>query len=167
MSLFGSARDISLFRHINKELLNNIIQTEVDFYKLDLYQTKTNIYGEAPRNKTYYTPVRLAALITRNDIVNTTDDYTIDTNQTVQFAFLRDGILDEMNLVPEIGDIINWNEQYWELDSININQFIAGKNDSTNKTIGSQFGSNWSYICQTHLTRIDRTKLEIKNFGNN
>lgn len=159
MALFTSERDISFFRHINKELLNNIIQQEVDFYKLNLYETKSNIYGEAPKIKTYYNPVRLSCLITREDINNETSNFGVDTKQLITFGFLRDGILDEKNLVPEIGDLVNWNEQYFEVDSININQFISGKSDLTNKDVGSGFGASWSYLCKTHLTRVEKLNL--------
>jgi hypothetical protein len=34
MALFGGSRDISLFNTLNKELINDIIQTEVGYYKL-------------------------------------------------------------------------------------------------------------------------------------
>ena len=33
MALFGGQRDISLFRHINRELINDIIDTKVDIVK--------------------------------------------------------------------------------------------------------------------------------------
>lgn len=165
MALFGSARDISMFRHVNKELINDIIQTEVDFYKLILGETKINIYGEASDGKSYYIPVRLPCLIAREDIVNTTDEMGVDTNQNLTFGFLRDGTLNEINLVPEIGDIIEWDEKYWEVNAININQYILGRNDQTNKTIGDGFGANWSYMCKTHLTRRNKLQLTQFRFG--
>ena len=63
MSLFGSSRDISFIKKINTELLDNVIQQEVDYYKYYLSETKgssaANLYGEASSQKTYYTAVRL------------------------------------------------------------------------------------------------------------
>ena len=47
MPLFGGARDISLIRTMNRELINDIIQTEIAYYKLELDQTITNVYGES------------------------------------------------------------------------------------------------------------------------
>lgn len=161
MALITTSRDISLFRVINKELLNNIIQQEVDYYKINLYETKTNIYGEAPKVKTYYNPIRLTCLITREDINNDTSNFGVDVKQGVTFGFLRDGILDEKNLIPEIGDLVNWNEQYYEVDGININQFVSGKSDLTSKDVGPEFGASWSYLCKSHLTRVE--KLIIVN----
>lgn len=166
MALFGSARDISMFRHINKELINDIIQTEVDFYKLILGDTKVNIYGEASEGKSYYLPVRLPSLIAREDLTNVNNEMGVDTDQILTFGFLRDGTLDSIGLVPEIGDIIEWDEKYFEISSININQYILGRNDQTNKTIGDGFGANWSYMCRTYMTRRSRLKLNNVRFGN-
>ena len=56
MALFGGSRDISLFHNLNKELINDIIQTEVAYYKFALEQTKINVYGEAP-GKQYFEPL--------------------------------------------------------------------------------------------------------------
>ena len=53
MALFGGSRDISLFNSISKELINDIIQTEVGYYKFVLEKTSTNVYGES-KNKVYY-----------------------------------------------------------------------------------------------------------------
>lgn len=165
MALFGSSRDISMFRHINKELINNIIQTEVDIYRIILGDTKRNIYGEASSNKKYYIPIRVPSLINKENIINTTDELGTDTDQVVTFGFLRDGTLDELGFVPQIGDIIEWDEKYWEIDNVDINQYILGKNDATNKTVGSEFGANWSYLCKTHLTRRSKLHIEKVRFG--
>ena len=61
MALFGSARDASLIRSINRELINNIIDVEVAFYKLSLNDTKANMYDESDK-KVYYQPIRLNCL---------------------------------------------------------------------------------------------------------
>ena len=62
MALFGGSRDVSLFHNLNKELINDIIQTEVAYYKFALEQTKVNVYGEAP-GKQYFEPLKVACLI--------------------------------------------------------------------------------------------------------
>jgi len=36
MALFGEARDISMFRHVNRELMHNIISQQCVLYKYDL-----------------------------------------------------------------------------------------------------------------------------------
>ena len=66
MALFGRKRDVSLIKNISKELINDIIQTEIAYYKFALEQTSTNVYGEAP-GKNYYEPLKIASLINRQD----------------------------------------------------------------------------------------------------
>ena len=39
MAIFGSSRDISAFRHINRELLWDVITQQVSFYKFKLGET--------------------------------------------------------------------------------------------------------------------------------
>ena len=104
MALFGGARDISLFNTLNQELLKDLIQTEVAYYKFVLSQTQINVYGEAP-GKNYYEPMKIACLITRIDQSWSSDDFGSDVNQTHDFAFLKDELKD-INLVPEIGCLI-------------------------------------------------------------
>jgi hypothetical protein len=63
MALFGEKRDISMFRHINRELMGNIISQQAAFYKYRPSQTNSNIYGEASQEKFYIGPVLLYCLI--------------------------------------------------------------------------------------------------------
>ena len=87
MALFGGLRDINLFHTINSELLKDIIQTEVAYYKFALEQTSTNVYGEAPR-KNYYEPLKIACLIDRKDQAWSSDVFGSDVNQSISFKFL-------------------------------------------------------------------------------
>ena len=66
MALFGGSRDISLFQSISKELINDIIQSEVGYYKFVLERTTANVYGES-MGKMFYEPVRIACLMKRED----------------------------------------------------------------------------------------------------
>jgi len=163
MALYGSSRDISLFVHLNKELLNNIIQQEVDYYQVYLPETGAegidDLYGEASGQRAYYDPVRIACLIERQDLNTIVEDQTgMDKTQIVSFRFLRP-MLREYNLVPLEGDIIEVRGNYYEINAINQNQFVLGKDGEYPKNVGNEFGENFSIICQTHLTRV--SKLQV------
>lgn len=164
MSLFGSARDISMFRRINRELLQRIIDTEVGIHKLILEDSKTNIYGESA-GKQYYLPVRVHAHITRGDQQYTGEDYGMDVTQTTEFRFLRDDLVD-LNLVPETGDIILWDESYWEIDAVQENKYVVGKNADTNLA-GNTHGASWQIVCLTHLTRESNVQIREFRYGHN
>ena len=49
MALFGSSRDVSFVRKMNRELMGNIISQQCAFYKYRLVETKVNLYGEIGR----------------------------------------------------------------------------------------------------------------------
>lgn len=156
--IFGSQRDFSLFVGINRELLSDVVEQEILYYKFSLEQTEVNIYGEG-MEKIFWEPVKLNCLITRGDQTFNVDDFGPDLTRESSFAFLRED-LTLVNIVPEVGDIILWHENYYEVDNTTENQLFLGKDDSYNFTqYGSNFGASVSIICQTHLTRADRVGL--------
>ena len=164
MALFGSARDISAFRHVNRELLWDIITQQVAFYKFKLGETLVNIYGEASGEKYYNGPTLFNCLIDRNDQQYADVPYGVDINWQVQFAFLKDDLIDS-TLVPEVGDIILYNENYYEINSIISNQLFVGKdpdypNDTNPLNPGlEQFGYNVSIVVKAHVVPGDKVGI--------
>lgn len=165
MALYGPARDIALFRSVNRELINDIVQSEVDIYKLDLSSTNTNIYGESD-SKGYMVPVRMAAIIKPQSQSDGYTEFGPDLKQLVKFSFLRDD-LKVIDLVIEVGDIIAWNEGCFEVDFIVENKLFMARNPETNKTISDNWGWNAAINVDTHLSRKNRSQLEQTRFGSN
>lgn len=157
MALYGKYRDISLFNTLNKELIVDIIDIEVSIFKLSIENTSTNLYREAD-NKIYYAGVKIPCLINRSAQQYNFDNPTIDFNQSIEFQFLRD-ILVDFSLVVEVGDLVQYNGEYYEIDNVIDNQYILGKNPDYAST-GTEWGSNFSIIAQGHITR--RSKLNIE-----
>ena len=52
MALYGEARDISLFRHINRELIHNIISQQCVLYKYDIEETPSK-YSYMTKHEDY------------------------------------------------------------------------------------------------------------------
>jgi len=160
MALFGSSRDISFIKKINNELLDNIVQQEVDFYVLSLADMASNLYGEASQGKTYYRPVRLTCLLERGDQTYVADDqFGVDVTQQMTFKFLKPK-LRELNLVPKAGDIVEVRGVYYEIDQVNENQFVVGRDGDYGKNVGPEFGESLSEICIAHYTRVTRLQIE-------
>jgi hypothetical protein len=170
MSLYGENRDISLFRHLNRELINNIIEQKVGYYKLNLDKTQANIYGESV-TKTYNDPVLLNCLIERGDTDPKTDELGMDVTRNMKFRFLRDDLAGidlstelgadgkgfTYNIVPEVGDVILWNNDFYEVNNANENQLIVGKDPSysyASQTDG--YGSSWSIILECFYIRPEK-----------
>ena len=158
MALFGGSRDISLFNKISKELINDIIQTEVGYYKFVLERTTANIYGES-EGKVFYEPVRIACLMKKEDQAWASDDFGSDVDQNVDFRFLKKELKD-INLVPEIGDILLFKNNFYEVDTRIENQLIMGKDpDYAISTGATDFGSSHSIILTAHLSRVEKLNL--------
>ena len=167
MALFGGARDISLFRHVNRELMGDIITQQCAFYKYKIEETKVNLYGEAAEEKYYMGPVLLNCLIERGDQEYPETDLGTDFNWGATFKFLRDDLLsaaEDFNanfsptdhnygaeLVPEVGDIMLYNEGYYEVDNVISNQYYMGKNPDYPNQPG-----NWNpdFALHVHVRKL-------------
>jgi len=158
MALFGKNRDINLFHTINNELLKDIIQTEVAYYKFALEQTIANVYGEA-MGKNYYEPVKIACLIDRLDQSWASDDFGSDVNQSISFKFLKNE-LKTINLVPNIGDILLFRNNFYEVDGKIENQLIMGRDpDYAISTETTDHGDSFSILINTHISRVEKLNL--------
>lgn len=169
MALYGEARDISLFRHINRELMHNIISQQVVYHQYDLVETNVNIYGEAAEGRVFQEPILLYSLIERGDESSPIFDEVGTVEQNLTFRFLRDDLVD-IQLVCEQGDIIQWKNLYYQVDNVITNQYFVGKNpDYPNKDSNGNnpletglenFGTNLSVICQAHYVPADKVGLD-------
>ena len=158
MALFGGSRDISLFHNLNNELLKDIIQTEAAYYKFALEQTTSNVYGES-MGKNYYEPLKIACLIDRSDQAWTSNEFGSDVNQTINFKFLKNELKD-INLIPEVGDLLLFKNNFYEVDSRVENQFFMGRDPDyaiSEETV--DFGDSFSIILNTHISRVEKLNL--------
>lgn len=160
MSLFGSSRDVATFKIFTKELVEDIVSQEVGYYKIQLSDTQPNVYGESMK-KYFIGPVLIPCLIVRGDFGRQDTEYGPDATRTIDFRFFKDHLI-EANVVPEVGDFVMYNEDYYEVDNVNENQLILGKNPDYQYSSGpSNFGQSYSIILTTHYSSPD--KLGITN----
>ena len=188
MALFGEARDISMFRHVNRELMHNIISQQCVLYKYDLDETKVNIYGEASKDKFYHPPVLLYCLIETPNQDFPENEFGPDFSWNPTFRFLKDDLLPSTNgleecyndnpngagLVTEVGDIIMYQKAYFQIDSVKISQFFTGKDpaydfkdDNGNNPLETdlnRFGYNVSVIVDTHYVPADKVQIQLERF---
>ena len=158
MALFGTQRDAKFLASVNRELINNIIDTEIEFFKLILETTNSNTYGESD-SKSYYDSIILPCIITKENKTSTMDDYGHSYTRTAQFGLSRD-LLEKADFYPEVGDIVLWDNEYYELDNIESNQYFTGKNPETWPN-GTTHGYSVSIVCDAHVTK--QTSIGITN----
>ena len=147
MAQFVSQRDVDFFDGLNSELIDSIIDTKINVFKVSLHDTEVNLYGES-MSKVFFPGVTVGCLITPEDSAVAMVEYGPDIDQAASFAFHRK-TLQTQNLYLEIGDIIEWNSGYYEVNNIIENQFISGQTTHSH-----------SILCTTHLTRKSKLKLE-------
>ncbi len=143
---FFSERDLKVINSFNSELMGDVIQTEIILYKMAADQTQINLYGESDPNtgKMFYPGVEITALIDKADIDTPYDEFGPDRNQTVVFKF-RENMLKLVNIYPEIGDIVKFNNQFFECDNVVQQQFLGGQEDKSH-----------SIIVNTHYSRLSK-----------
>lgn len=148
MARFVTKRDFEFIQHITRELIDETMDVGVVLYKIVVQSTKVNLYGES-LIKPRYTPVAVNAIVEYNkNTQTTTEGFGVNQDQQVVFRFAR-RLLQEVNTYPEIGDIVGYNNHYYEIHNITETQLIAGKP-----------GFNTAIICSAHLTR--RTSIDIE-----
>ena len=164
MALFGGQRDAKFLAAINSELLNAVIDTELEFYKLVVESSNSNIYGES-ESKSYYDSILIPCLITKDDKSANMDDYGHTYTRSSKFAISRD-ILVKADFYPEVGDIVFWDNEYFEVDNVDANQYFAGKNPDTWPN-GDSHGYSVSIVIDAHATRQTPQAIKDIRFGGN
>ena len=159
MPLFHGTRDAGLVHKFNMELIADIIDTEVAIYKLSIQDAKTNLYNESDK-KIYHSPVKISALIDRQPQTYEGTEFGQDYTQVCNFGFIRE-YLKQYSIFVEVGDVIEYNGEWWEIDEIQENQFFGGKNPDYSFAT-ERWGHNVSIIANTHLTR--RSRIHIEEF---
>ena len=167
--MFARQRDVSLIRHINRELMGNVITQQAAFYQFKLEETKVNIYGEAAEEKYYNGPFLFNCLINRQDQQYPENEEGIQFQQGIDFYFLRDDLVDA-NVVPDVGDIMLYQEGYYGVQSVIANQYWSGKNpdypnnnsDGTDNPLNPNlqlFGTNLSVLVSTYYIPADKVAI--------
>ena len=167
--MFTRQRDVSLVRHLNRELMGNIITQQAAFYQFKMEETKVNLYGEAAGDKYYNGPFLFNCLINRENQNYNMGDDGVEYLQGIEFYFFRDDLVDA-NIVPLVGDIILYQEAYYGVQGTVANQYWGGKNpaypnndsDGTPNPLNpglSEFGNNLSILCSTYYIPADKVAI--------
>ena len=149
--------------------MGNIITQQCALYQFKLEETKVNIYGEAAEAKFYNGPFLFNVLINRSNEEYAENEEGIQFGQPIDFYFFRDDLVDA-DVVPEVGDIILYQEGYYGVQSTVANQYFGGKNPDypNNNSTGDpnplnpnldQFGSNLSILVSTYYIPADKVAI--------
>jgi hypothetical protein len=142
------------------------MKTDVAYYKINLYQTKKNIYGES-LEKWYYQPFLIKTTIDRSDDVVVNEMFGPDIDKAIKCTIPKvaweqgnAGLIEGKNMLPEIGDIIydRSTERYYEVNNIvssytpiNANIGVGQSNCPQSELV--------TYIISCHQTRASKLNL--------
>jgi len=123
---FIPQKEIDTIDSMNEELIDEIIGQSVDIYKVSIDNTDENVYGEST-TKYYEVGFRVNCLILFNEPEIIQDEFGADENSSIEMYFQRNNLSSgSLNFYPEMGDIVDWNEHYWEINGTTEPQLIAG-----------------------------------------
>ena len=121
---FVPQKEINLFDSMNEELIDEIVGQSVDIYKISVEDTQENLYGESS-TKYYNDGFRVNCLINWSEPNIESDEFGADVNTSIEMYFHRTTLV-EAGFYPEIGDIVDWNDIYFEVNAVTEPQLIAG-----------------------------------------
>jgi len=162
MALFTGNRDAGFLRGISMELMHQVISSEVLIFKISHESTSTNIYGEAI-DRRYKPGVRVFAKSTPEDKQSQTDSDILDFNRSIIFSFLK-ADLKNQNIFLQEGDIIMYDDTYFEVDNVNDNKYWSDRNPNTNigmtQNNWALHGYDHTIVCETHQTKRNTLNIE-------
>ena len=123
---FVPQKEFDLINSMNEELIDEIVGQSVDIYKVNIENTEENLYGEST-TKYYDVGFRVNCLILFNEPTVEQDEFGVDTNSSIEMYFQRENLASgSLNFYPEAGDIVDWNDYYWEINGTTEPQLVAG-----------------------------------------
>ncbi len=123
---FIPQKEFDLINQMNEELIDEIVGQSVDIYKVNIDRTDENIYGESS-TKYYDIGFRVNCLIEYAEPEIIQDEFGADLNSNITMFFQRENLASgSLNFYPEIGDIVDWNDFYWEINGTTEPQLFAG-----------------------------------------
>ena len=123
---FIPQKEFDLLNQMNEELIDEIVGQSVDIYKVNVEQTDSNLYGEST-TKFYDIGFRVNCLIEYAAPEINQDEFGSDLNSNITMFFQRENLASgSLNFYPENGDIVDWNDYYWEINGTTEPQLFAG-----------------------------------------
>jgi len=143
---FIPQKEFDLINQMNEELIDEIVGQSVDIYKVNVERTEDNVYGESTA-KYYDIGFRVNCLIDYTEPEVIQDEFGSDTNSNITMYFQRENLASgSLNFYPESGDIVDWNDFYWEINGTTEPQLFAGHPNFKHNIVATAHRSRMSSL---------------------
>ncbi len=143
---YYSRRDVRFMNSINGELMADIIEQLVVIYKINPHETSANLYGESVE-KSYFQGVQTTCLVETDPESTLYEGFGPDVKKGTLFRF-HQKLCEMKDVYPQVGDIVLWENAYFEISNIVENQYLGGQPEK-----------NYSLISNAHMTRISKLNI--------
>jgi len=146
MPKFFNTRDLSFIQTVAEEVVDSVVEQWITLYKMSVGESRTNLYGESI-GKVYHAPSNLMCIVDREPQSVSYEGFGASKDQTVVFAFMRhqlrtldlpkirdvngtlitaDTIQNTLHGYPEIGDVVSFDNTFYEIDHIKETKLVSG-----------------------------------------
>ena len=146
---FIPQKEVNLIDSMNEELIDDVLGQFVDIYKVEIESTNVNVYGESS-TKYYNIGFRVNCMIRLTSFCGIKNGLVADIDSSIDMFFQRNNLASgSLNFFPEVGDIVNWNEHFWEINSVTEPQLIGGHQ-----------GFRHNVVANAHRSRLSNLQIE-------
>ncbi len=184
MGKFFHTNDLGFIKTISEEVVDYLVEQWATLYKLSVGESKVNIYGES-LGKIYHSPATLMCLVERDPRNITYDGFGPDVEQPIEFRFNRQrlrtheipyikdihgqptpvGSIQNLKYgYPEIGDIVFYDGQYYEIANVRENRLIGGMTTMYDKYNTESEDTRMELIASAFLVRKSQVQIEDNHY---
>ena len=125
--LFTGKKERDLVKQVNDELIERVIGQTVVYYPVDIKKTNFHpLYGEAVQ-KTYLPPIRVHALVEKEETDTTYTNYGIDKVSNITVHFHKRRLIEDQDLWVREGDFIQYDGQFYEVADLSQPRYLFGQ----------------------------------------
>lgn len=125
--LFVGKKERDLVKQVNDELIERVIGQQIVYYAVSLdHSNFHDLYGEAIE-KTFYPPVRVYALIEKEETATAFTNYGIDKVANITVHFHKRRLVEDQDLYVREGDFIQYDSQYYEIAELSQPRYLFGQ----------------------------------------
>lgn len=169
MPLFIASKEAAFLKGIHTEVSHRIISTEVLIFKISQENTKTNIYGESV-DRVYKPGIRTYATVSAQDRTSNSDNGFTDSTKAIIFSFIKADLKNQNTFLAE-GDVIFYDNSYFQVDNVNDGKYWSERNPNTNigmvQNNWELHGYDYIIVCETHITKRSKLNIEEVRTGDN